>query len=327
MASLFFPDLPIHSAAFHPSGSSILLTGRRPFFYTYDLQTGQATRISRGLLGRAEELSAGRPEILRLKKRKKANSNPEKQGGASGQTLEAFKFNQNGSLAAFPAPGHRNGLISIAAFHAGGSALAGQPGQTVGHTKVGSPVRDIAWRGEHELMAVSQDDQIRIFDMRKLAHTDNDTQYGTATTATTPCVRRWHDIGGFAITKIAVNERFIAVGSKMGIVNIYDDEGKYQQQQQQQPPPFIKSLDNLTTSISTLEFNSTGEILAMASRSKSDALRLVHIPSWTTFSNWPTSATPLSMVQAIAFSKGSEMLAMGNEKGRVLLYALNHYAR
>ncbi len=67
------------------------------------------------------------------------------------------------------------------------------------------------------------------------------------------------------------------------------------------------------------------QILAMASRMKKDALRLVHLPSCTVFSNWPTSRSPLGYVHSLAFSPGGGYLAIGNAKGRTLLYRLHHY--
>jgi U3 small nucleolar RNA-associated protein 18 len=67
------------------------------------------------------------------------------------------------------------------------------------------------------------------------------------------------------------------------------------------------------------------QILAMASRMKKDALRLVHLPSCTVFSNWPTSRSPLGYVHSLAFSPGGGYLAVGNAKGRALLYRLHHY--
>jgi U3 small nucleolar RNA-associated protein 18 len=68
------------------------------------------------------------------------------------------------------------------------------------------------------------------------------------------------------------------------------------------------------------------QILAMASVKKRDALRLVHVPSFTVFSNWPTSRSPLHYVSALAFSPGGGLLAIGNARGRVVLYRLHHYA-
>jgi U3 small nucleolar RNA-associated protein 18 len=67
------------------------------------------------------------------------------------------------------------------------------------------------------------------------------------------------------------------------------------------------------------------QILLMASRMKKDALRLVHLPSATVFANWPTAATPLHYVHSAGFSPHSGFLAVGNAKGRALLYRLHHY--
>jgi U3 small nucleolar RNA-associated protein 18 len=67
------------------------------------------------------------------------------------------------------------------------------------------------------------------------------------------------------------------------------------------------------------------QILAIASRETKDAMRLVHVPSFRTFPNWPTSQTPLKYVNDLAFSPNSGYIASGNDKGQVLLYSLTHY--
>lgn len=51
-----------------------------------------------------------------------------------------------------------------------------------------------------------------------------------------------------------------------------------------------------------------------------------HSESLTTFQNWPTQSTPLGHVTATGWSPTSEYLAMGNSKGRVLLYRIKAYA-
>ena len=50
------------------------------------------------------------------------------------------------------------------------------------------------------------------------------------------------------------------------------------------------------------------------------------MPSCTVFSNWPTSKTPLSYVFSLDFSPSGGYLAVGNDKGKVLLYRLKHYS-
>lgn len=68
-------------------------------------------------------------------------------------------------------------------------------------------------------------------------------------------------------------------------------------------------------------------MLAMASRLARDALRLGHVPSRTVFENWPTANSPLGFVHSLAFSPSGGLLAVGNARGRALLYRLHHYDR
>ena len=51
----------------------------------------------------------------------------------------------------------------------------------------------------------------------------------------------------------------------------------------------------------------------------------IHLPSLTAFANWPTSSTPLGHVTAVDFSARSEYVAIGNTRGKVLLYHLKDY--
>jgi U3 small nucleolar RNA-associated protein 18 len=83
---------------------------------------------------------------------------------------------------------------------------------------------------------------------------------------------------------------------------------------------------NMHTSIDFMRFNPTGDILALSSRREKDSLKLVHMPTQTVFSNWPTSKTPLGYVWSIDFSPGSKFMAVGNDKGKCLLYKLLHYS-
>lgn len=108
-------------------------------------------------------------------------------------------------------------------------------------------------------------------------------------------------------------------------------------------PRPLKAISNLTTPVSTLRFNADAQLLAIASDAKKDQLRLVrfavcfalaklidgqqiHLSSLTAFANWPTAGTPLGRVSSVDFSAGSEYVAIGNARGRVLLYGLKDYA-
>lgn len=56
------------------------------------------------------------------------------------------------------------------------------------------------------------------------------------------------------------------------------------------------------------------------------SLKLVHCQSQTVFANWPTSKTPLGYVWSLDFSPTGEYMAVGNDKGKCLLYSVRHYA-
>lgn len=128
-------------------------------------------------------------------------------------------------------------------------------------------------------------------------------------------INRWTDVTGIGITRIRAspNGRFLAIGSNTGFVNIYD---------RLKDNRLMKSVSNLTTTISSLEFSHDSQVLCIASRDARDALRLVHLPSCNVFKNWPTSVTPLGKVTAVAFAPSGGFLATGNEQGRVRLWRL-----
>lgn len=151
---------------------------------------------------------------------------------------------------------------------------------------------------------------------------------------------RWWDEGSIGTTVLSVggiDSRWIAIGSSSGIVNVYDrkalsfssmfEESSLQtdgkpRTVQNRPAP-TRTLDHLTTPISHLAFSPDGQMLAMASKWRKDAVRLVHLPSCTVFKNWPTDKTPLGRVTSLALGgpKG-EWLAVGNEQGGIRLWEI-----
>ncbi len=92
-------------------------------------------------------------------------------------------------------------------------------------------------------------------------------------------------------------------------------------------PAPLKALMNLTSPISDLKFNPDSQMLAMCASEQQDGLRLVHLPSCTVFSNWPTTKTPVGFVSHIQFSPNGGTLAWGNHRGRAIMYRLMHYQK
>jgi U3 small nucleolar RNA-associated protein 18 len=113
----------------------------------------------------------------------------------------------------------------------------------------------------------------------------------------------------------------LAVGTVSGNIDLYDVG-----------MPTIsaepwKSIGNLTTMVTSLRFHPEGEVLLGASKFKKDSLRMMHCATATVFQNWPTMKTPLNRVTSVDFSRQGGLVAMANERGKVLLYQLRHYAK
>ncbi|KAF9907888.1 U3 small nucleolar RNA-associated protein 18 [Linnemannia zychae] len=266
MQSVFYKDMPIYKAAFSPSSgnnNSVVASGRRKYFYTYDIEAGKVDK-SQGIYGRHEK------------------------------SLEKFVLSPCGTWIAFLG---RDGYIIL---------VATKTRMWAKNFKMSGNVRAVAWSSDSQfLYSVGGDAEIYQWQV-----------------STGKCLHRFMDDGGFKPTSLAVspNDQFFAVGSRSGIVNIYDRTCL-----DSRTPKPLRAIGNLTTSIHTLRFNHDSQILAMSSKARKDQLRLVHIPSLKVFPNWPTKGTPLSYVTCLAFSPRSGYLAIGNDKGRVLLYRLNHY--
>jgi U3 small nucleolar RNA-associated protein 18 len=135
------------------------------------------------------------------------------------------------------------------------------------------------------------------------------------------CVDKFTDHGTVSSTRIAVSDEFLACGSNAGVVNVYKSKGL---EAEARVPE--KSLMNLVTPVSSLEFNNpAGEILIMASKDKPNAIKLVHLPSLTVFNNFPFVNTDYGRPNSLAFSPNSGYLALGNNKGTAMLFRLDHY--
>ena len=235
--------------------------------------------------------------------------------------MSRCRFSSDGKLLAVAG---RRGYVHLVDWSAGGA-------QVVGSLKGNSTVKDIWWSRENEgeLMTLGEDSQIYIWDVRAQR-----------------CVKRWKDDGGYGALIMGGDPlgSYVAVGSvglfppqhlklivhfrsKSGITNVYNSSAFYS------PSPVqpvhlkpLKALGNLTTAVSSLTFNHDAQLMVMASSMKKDQLRLVHLPSCSVFQNWPTSSTPLGRVTAVDFSTNSGYLAVGNTRGRVLLYNIRHYS-
>lgn len=135
-------------------------------------------------------------------------------------------------------------------------------------------------------------------------------------------LRKFYDHGCVTASCLTASPcgKLLATGSGEGIVNIYQTDNLTVSE----PVPF-KVISNLTTKITSLKFNATTEILSVSSSYYPNAAKLVHIPSYHVFANFPTQSVNLNQISTISFSPNSGYMALGNNKGCAYLYRLKYY--
>ncbi|KAM6240330.1 U3 small nucleolar RNA-associated protein 18 homolog [Spheniscus humboldti] len=139
------------------------------------------------------------------------------------------------------------------------------------------------------------------------------------------CLHKFEDEGSLEGKCIAVskNNQYVACGSASGVVNLYTTDVCLKENH---PKP-VKAIMNLVTSATCVTFNPTTEILAVASRETDEAVKLVHIPSYTVFSNFPVfRRKQIYLAQSMDFSPRSGFFSVANNKGKALLFRLRHYS-
>ncbi|CAO2826841.1 unnamed protein product [Amaranthus hypochondriacus] len=178
--------------------------------------------------------------------------------------------------------------------------------ELIGTLKMNGTVRSLAFTDDgQQLLSSGGDGHVYHWDLR-----------------TRTCLHKGIDegsINGTALCTAPMGNLF-AAGSASGLVNVYNrDEflgGK------RKP---IKTLEHLRTEVDFMKFNHDAQILAICSRMQKSSLKLVHVPSFTVFSNWPPGNRTLQYPRCLDFSPAGGFMAAANASGNVLLYKLHHY--
>ncbi|KAJ9452458.1 U3 small nucleolar RNA-associated protein 18-like protein [Diplonema papillatum] len=138
-------------------------------------------------------------------------------------------------------------------------------------------------------------------------------------------LRVHEDEGSTLCTALTVSEKHYAVGSSNGVVNLYSIPGTWGADPVAAPPVPDKAFMSLATEVSILKFNSTGELILSGSEKKKDAARLLHVPSLSTFANFPRIGHHYRKPTCGDFSPNSGLMCLGNDRGRALMFRLNYY--
>lgn len=180
--------------------------------------------------------------------------------------------------------------------------------EVVRSMKINGDVCGVAFSHDgSKVFANSEEGEVYVWDMRS-----------------SRCVHRFTDDGCVKGTSIATsrNGQYLACGSQSGVVNVYSQEACLNSAN---PKP-LKAVMNLLTSATALAFNPTSEILAIASRAEDEAVRLVHLPSLTVFSNFPVAKRKIVYrASCLDFSPHGGFFSLANNKGHAPLFRLLHY--
>lgn len=273
-----------------PQGDEIVFAGRRRYFHSWNLSSGLVKKITK-IQGHQKEQ----------------------------RSMERFRVSPCGRYLALAASDKKGGgMLNI---------INTTSMQWIAQARIDGRggVADFAWwRDGNGLTIAGKDGQVAEWSLtarRTLGVWRDDGSIGGTVMA----------LGGHNGPAELGGHRWVAIGSSSGVLNVYDRNDLIVKptppaaagtvEIKKLPTP-TRAFEQLTTAISVAVFSPDGQLLAFGSMQQKDALRLVHLPSCTVYRNWPTQQTPLGRVTAVAFAAGSDMLALGNDVGKVRLWEI-----
>ncbi|SPJ86234.1 related to UTP18 Possible U3 snoRNP protein involved in maturation of pre-18S rRNA [Fusarium torulosum] len=286
LTSVQVKQVDVRRAEFlYPHGDKVFFAGRRKYFHHWDLKTGTVQKTTQILGHRLEH-----------------------------KTMERFRLSPCGRYMAIVASTRKGGGII--------NVLNTTSMQWIAAARLSSQngIADFAWWSTGNGMTIlGRDGQVGEYSMESRSF-----------------VGVWHDegcvggivlaLGGHQGPAVLGDDRWVAVGSNSGITNIYDRNElvvlKSEEVAIKERPTPTRVFEQLVTPITHIAFSPDGQLMAFGSQHKKDALRLVHLPTCTVYRNWPTEQTPLGRITAVAFGNQSDLLAVGNDTGKIRLWEI-----
>eukprot|EP00792_Barthelona_sp_PAP020_P003544 TRINITY_DN1561_c1_g1_i1.p1 TRINITY_DN1561_c1_g1~~TRINITY_DN1561_c1_g1_i1.p1 ORF type:complete len:326 (+),score=61.12 TRINITY_DN1561_c1_g1_i1:45-1022(+) len=255
-------SLPITSCEFFNSFQSLIITGKRPFYYTLDLET---------------------TDITINKLHNFHNPNP----------VISHTFNNYWLCS--------NLANEVGLFH-------NQNFQLINKIKIPQTISSIN-SFDNDILVSTEEGSIYIFDIRN----------------TLKPVGIFNIETKDQITKMALSNDHIAIGTKSGFVDVFDRNVLTEVKRNQgisRSYSSLFSINNLVTPVDSLNFNHTGEALVLSSSYKRDAVRMVHLGSQTVYQNWPAKTRNLLKPTYSCFSPHSGLVTIGNHTGLAFAFRL-----
>ncbi|RGP61164.1 hypothetical protein FSPOR_10149 [Fusarium sporotrichioides] len=288
LTSVQIKQVDVRRAEFlYPHGDKVFFAGRRKYFHHWDLKSGTVQKTTQILGHRLEH-----------------------------KTMERFKLSPCGRYMAIVASTKKGGgIINIL-------NTTSMQWITAARLSSRNGIADFAWWSTGNGMTIlGKDGQVGEYSMESRSF-----------------LGIWHDEGCVGGIVLAVgghqgpaalgDDRWVAVGSNSGITNIYDRNellvlNSEEVTVKERPTP-TRVFEQLVTPITHITFSPDGQLMAFGSQHKKDALRLVHLPTCTVYRNWPTDQTPLGRITAVAFGNQSDLLAVGNDTGKIRLWEIRN---
>ncbi|CEI64142.1 hypothetical protein FVEN_g8989 [Fusarium venenatum] len=288
LTSVQVKQVDVRRAEFlYPHGDKIFFAGRRKYFHHWDLKSG--------IVQKTTQIQGHRLEH---------------------KSMERFKLSPCGRYMAIVASTKKGGGII--------NVLNTTSMQWIAAARLASRngIADFAWWSTGNGMTIlGKDGQVGEYSMESRSF-----------------LGVWHDegcvggivlaVGGHQGPAVLGDDRWVAVGSNSGITNIYDRNellvlNSEEVTIKERPTP-TRVFEQLVTPITHITFSPDGQLMAFGSQHKKDALRLVHLPTCTVYRNWPTDQTPLGRITAVAFGNQSDLLAVGNDTGKIRLWEIRN---
>jgi U3 small nucleolar RNA-associated protein 18 len=207
-----------------------------------------------------------------------------------------------------------NEIIAIASANNSIELLSKQTKFSIGQLMLGEAVRSLQFSSDSlTLYSTTKGGKVYLWDIRQQRPRHVFQDEGSIDTT---CM---------SIFNRTTARNRLACGSTNGVVNVYDLD--VIESNNRHPKP-LGSIMNLTTTTTNLQFSYDGKLLALASKEKPNAMRMVHVESLSVYQHFPYKPSANTAhqftVNDLHFNSDSQFMAVATG-ARVRLFQFPYY--